>query len=276
MKWLHFILSHSIFVAVCAVALAFQTVLLLQLEIDPFVYGFIFFATLCSYNFYWIISKLSFANRAHFTGLLKKEATGFLLLILSAAGLVYCWLQSQIPLKFVATAIALTVIYSIPLLPIPFLRFTRRAGVLKTILLAFTWSYVTVLIPLQQDYDLLTAADLFIFSRRFLFMLMLCIIFDNRDKDMDKIRGLHSLATVLRPPVLKMVIYFIFGLLFLSNFMYARYGLYFSQSIALQVSTVALLFVYFFSQKKRSYLFYYFIVDGLMLFSALATYIAGL
>ncbi len=268
-------LSHSIFVAICAVALAFQTALLLHLDIDPFVYGFIFFATICSYNFYWIISKLSFANKSDISGLLKKELTGLIVMLIASFGLLYCWYYSFIPVHFVITAIFLTVIYAIPLLPIPFLKFTRKAGVLKTILLAFTWTYVTVIIPIEKDYSLLTNVDLFIISRRFLFMLMLCIIFDNRDKDMDKIRGLHSLATVLKPAVLKMVIYFIFALLFISNFLYANYGISFKQSIALQVSTLALLIVYFYSTKKRSYLFYYFMVDGLMLFSALATFIAG-
>ena len=105
----------------------------------------------------------------------------------------------------------------------------------------------------------------------FLFMLMLCIIFDNRDKAIDKMRGLHSLATDLKPAVLKILIYFIFVVLFTSNFFYKDYGITFYQSIALQISTLALLIVYFYSAKKRSYLFYYFIVDGLMLFSALAT-----
>jgi len=276
MKWLHFILSHSIFVAVCAMALAFQTALLLHLDINIFVYGFIFFATISSYNFYWIISKVSFANKREISSLIKKEASGLIVLLIASIGMLYCWYQSSIPLHFVITAVLLTIIYSIPLLPISFLKFTRKAGVLKTILLAFTWTYVTVIIPLGKDYSLLTHADLFIISRRFLFMLMLCIIFDNRDKDIDKIRGLHSLATVLKPAVLKMVIYFIFALLFISNFLYSDYGISFKQSIALQVSTVALLMVYFYAGKKRSYLFYYFIVDGLMLFSALATYIAGI
>lgn len=276
MKWLHFILSHSIFVAICAVALAFQTALLLHLDINIFVYGFIFFATTCSYNFYWIVSKLSFADNGDIPRLLKKESTGVFLLCIAAIGSLYCWYMSLIPVHFVITAVLSTVIYSIPLLPLPFLKFTRKAGVLKTILLAFTWTYVTVLIPLGKDFSLLTNADLFIISRRFLFMLMLCIIFDNRDKDIDKIRGLHSLATVLKPAVLKMVIYFIFALLFISNFLYGDYGINFKQSIALQVSTIALLIVYFYSIKKRSYLFYYFLVDGLMLFSALATYIASI
>ena len=73
MKWLHFILSHSIFIAVCAVALAFQTAQLLKLDINLFVYGFIFFATLCSYNFYWILSKLSFAPKKKNTATFKKR-----------------------------------------------------------------------------------------------------------------------------------------------------------------------------------------------------------
>lgn len=276
MKWLHFILSHSIFIAVCAVALTFQTVLLLKPDINPFVYGFIFFATLCSYNFYWILSKISFASKNNIPVVLKKEMSNYLLLFVSAIGLLYCFFKSAIPFHFVITAVLLTILYAVPLLPIPALKFTRKAGVLKTVLLAFTWTYVTVVLPLQKDYVLFSNADLFIISRRFLFMLMLCIIFDNRDKDLDKIRGLRSLATDMPAVTLRIFIYLIFTLLFISNFFSANYGITLSQSIALQVSTVALLIVYFYSNKKQGYLFYYFFVDGMMLFSALATYIAGI
>lgn len=276
MKWLHFILSHSIFIAFCALALTFQTALLLQLHVEPFVYGFIFFATLCSYNFYWVISKLSFTSKGNLQATLKKQGTAFLVLLVSSAGMLYCFVRSSLPVHLTLMAICLTVLYAIPLLPVPFLKFTRRAGVLKTILLAFTWAFVTVLLPLQKDLLSLNHAGVFIFSRRFLFMLMLCIIFDNRDKDMDKIRGLRSLATDLGPVTLRMLIYCIFLLLFVSNFFFRNYGISLSQSVALQVSTLALLIVYFYSNKKQGYLFYYFFVDGMMIFSALATYIAGI
>jgi 4-hydroxybenzoate polyprenyltransferase len=276
MKWLHFILSHSIFIAVCAVALTFQTTLLLRLDTDPFVYGFIFFGTLFSYNFYWLLSKISFASAYNIRGLLKKETRSYLILLISFVGLLFCFLRTSIPMHFVIAAMVLTIIYAVPLLPVPALQFTRKAGVLKTVLLAFTWTYVTVAIPLQKDYMLLNNADLFITSRRFLFMLMLCIIFDNRDKDMDKIRGLRSLATDIPPVTLRILIYLIFALLFTSNFFYGNFGVTLPHSIALQISTIALLTVYFYANKKQGYLFYYFFVDGMMLFSALATYIAGI
>lgn len=276
MKWLHFILSHSIFVSICAVAMAFQTDQLLHLYVSGYVYGFIFFATLCSYNFYWILSRLSFAGTTAIPAILKKQATGFVILFISAAGSAYCLYRSDLTPGLILTAVLLTVLYSIPLLPVKYLQFTRKAGVLKTILLAFTWAYVTAFLPIQKDYWLLDGTEIFIITRRFLFMLMLCIIFDNRDKTIDKIRGLRSLATDLGPGVLKALVYIIFATLFLSNFLFRDFGITWKQSMALQVSTVALLCVYFYAAKKRSYLFYYFFVDGMMLFSALATYIAGI
>ena len=276
MRWLHFILSHSIFIAVCAVAMAFQTILLLKLHHPVYLYGFIFFATLCSYNFYWIISKAAFAPGNGLGMLIKKDTTGLIILFLSAIGVFFCLFKYPLPVEFVITSFLLTCLYALPLLPFRALYFVRKAGVLKTVLLAFTWAYVTAFVPLQKTYVLLNSAELFIFTRRFLFMLMLCIIFDNRDKAVDKIRGLHSLATDLKPATLHVLISIIFALLFISNFFFRSYGISVSQSIALQLSTISLLVVYFYSLKKQGYLFYYFFVDGLMLFSALATYIAGI
>ncbi|MCB0710485.1 MAG: hypothetical protein R2765_08080 [Ferruginibacter sp.] len=276
MKWLQFILSHSIFIAVCAAALAFQTVQLLNLQHHFPLYGFIFCATLCSYNFYWMLSKFSLMTDYSLLQVYKKEQTGLLLMLFAGTGMLLFFYQSGLALRFIIAAVALTILYSIPLLPIRFLHFTRKAGVFKTFLLAFTWAYVTVIIPLQKSIFHLSGADFFVFTRRFLFMLMLCIIFDNRDKAMDKIRGLHSLATDLKPMMLKLLIYFIFAVLFISNFFYKQFGIHAWHSVGLQVSTLALLVVYFFSQKKQGYLFYYFIVDGMMLFSAIATFVAGI
>ena len=276
MKWLHVILSHSIFIAICAVAMALQTVQLRHFHSSSLVYGFIFFATLCSYNFYWILSRLSFSKEIHPGVFIKKEAVAISLFIFSGAGLLFCLLHSSIPTGFVLTAGLLTMLYSIPLLPFKFLVFARRPGVLKTIMLAFTWTYVTAFIPLQKTYLLLDSADLFIITRRFLFMFMLCIIFDSRDIAVDKLRGLHSLATDLSPAALQLLVYSVFIVLFGTNLLSTSYGVTVYQSIALQVSTITLLVVYFYSTRKQGYLFYYFLVDGLMLFSAMVTYIASI
>lgn len=276
MKWLQFILSHSIFVSICAVSMAWQTVQLRLLHHNLFMYGFIFFATLGSYNFYWLLSKVSFAKKSSIAGMLKKERTVFFILLLSAAGLLYCFSHASLSVEFIVTGILLTVIYAIPLLPITVMHFTRKAGILKTILLAFTWTYVTAFMPIQKTYMQLDAADSFVIGYRFLFMLLLCILFDSRDMAVDKIRGLRSLATVLKPGQLNKLVMIIFGVMFSSVFFYKDYSITYHQSVALQVSALALLTVYFYAAKKQTYLFYYFMVDGLMLFSALATTIAGI
>ena len=277
MRWLQFILSHSIFIALCAAALSFQTVILLKLQAGIYLYGFVFFATLCTYNFYWLLSKYGFSyNSPSVNGFFSKESLQISLMILSGAGMAFCFFNSTLKLLIVFPAAIGTVLYSVPLLPFGFLKFTKKAGVLKTMLLALSWTYVTVIIPINQTSILLSSADFFIISGRFLFMLMLCIIFDNRDVAVDKIRGLRSLATDLHPKMMGWLIVLIFSILLVTNFFAYQFGLNLSQSVALQVSTIALLVAYYYSTKKQGYFFYYFFIDGLMIFSALATFIASI
>ncbi len=276
MKWVHFILSHSIFIAFCSVAMSFQTALLIHLQVDIYEYGFIFFATLCSYNFYWLLSRFSLANHFSLGFFLRNELPEIALLAFSVAGMAWCFWYSPLQPGKLWPAMGLTILYALPLLPFQFLRFTRKAGVLKTTLLAFTWTYVTAYIPLHTTVVGMSPAEWFIFTRRFLFMLMLCIIFDSRDIAVDKIRGLRSLATDLSPKTLRYLIFMLFVTLFASNFLFYYFGVSIPETIALQLSTFALLITWYYSTKKQGYFFYYFIVDGLMLFSALATYIAAI
>lgn len=276
MKWLRFILSHSIFVAVCAAALCWQTVLLLRLTEDYLLYTFVFFATLCSYNLYWLMSRYFFRPRGmSIAELISGTPVQAALFLVSAAGTGIFYFKSGLTWLEVLPAVLLTLVYSGQLIPLPQFRFTRRVGILKTILLAFTWTYVTALLPIMHLGLQVDEPGLFIISRRFLFMLMLCIIFDSRDIAVDKIRGLRSLATELSSRTLGLLIFIIFGVLFLSNFLSVRFGISTAHMIALQVSTVVLLITYYYSTKKQGYYFYYFFVDGMMLFSALVTYIVG-
>jgi 4-hydroxybenzoate polyprenyltransferase len=198
------------------------------------------------------------------------------MITIASAGMLYGYLQLHLNTWIVAFSVLLTLLYALPLLPFRPFRLARKAGVLKTTLLAFTWTFVTAFIPLQKTLLQVNGADLFLLTRRFLFMLMLCIIFDNRDIRVDKIRGLRSLATDLSPRTMRFLILLLFLLLFTTNFLFRYFGITAAQSLALQVSTVTLLIVYYCSTKKQGYYFYYFGVDGLMLFSALGTYIASI
>ncbi len=198
------------------------------------------------------------------------------LLAVYITGLIICYLQTSLTLNLVWPALILNMLYIVPLLPIKALGFTKRFGFLKTILLAFTWMYVTGFLPMQQPALALTNFEIVLLINRFLFMLLLCVVFDNRDVAVDKIKGLKSLATDMKPGSVKFLVLMLLILLVCSVYVLQYLGLDVEPAIALLISAIAAGYIFYLSLQKRSYFFYYFFVDGLMLFSALATYIAGI
>ncbi len=275
MRWLHFFLSHSVFISCCALALCYQTYTLLHVPGDRNVYGLVFFSTLCSYNFYWLISKYSFRRNASIAVLLKNNLSYVSIFFIAGAGTLS--FLSRLPgiMPWVAIAVALTIIYSLPLWPFPFANQLRKAGFLKTTLLAFTWAYVTTILPgvktPVEGWNLL----LTLFTARFFFMALLCIIFDTRDIKIDKMNALRSLATDVSRQLLGKIMVLAF-ICYIAAGLAVR--IHFgdnSQLAAFLVTGILVWWVYTASKKPQGYLFYYFVVDGLMLFSAAATFIAS-
>lgn len=273
MKWLHFIGSHSIFISICAVALCFQTSIFLKTEFTCWFYIFIFFSTLCSYNSYWLLSGFSFTDKKA-TLFLKQQYSNLIVFVLSLIGIAISVMHVLPLLPVITLAALLTILYSLPLLPYKLFQAARKAGLLKTILLAFTWTFITVLIPYHLAKGVDTKTVVILFSNRFLFMLMLCIIFDARDTAIDKIRGLQSLTTMITPQTIKFIMHFLFAAYILNAFALGIFIHELKQISALLITCAAAAFVYRFSLQHRGYFFYYFLVDGLMLFSAIASYVA--
>ncbi len=275
MKWLQFILSHSIFISLCAAALCYQTFELLHIPANYFIYVLVFFSTLSSYNIYWMISKYHF-NNDDLKDLFRNHISNLLFFLLSIPGILIClyYVPDIIPEVLIATG--LTTVYSIPLWPVKRLAFTRKAGFLKTLILAFTWTYVTVMIPAGQAGFIHKESLILLFITRFLFMAMLCIIFDSRDIKIDKINSLRSLATDVSRKALQMIMGLFFILYMTTGFILRFYFDNNAQIVAFIITGLLTYIVYRFSLRKQGYFFYYFLVDGLMLFTSLATYVASI
>jgi hypothetical protein len=275
MKWLHFIVSHSIFIAICAMALCYQTALLLHIVPSIYLYSFVFFSTVCSYNFYWLLSGYSFSAQPVYV-FLKKRFSNLLVMLIAASGLIFSIVKIPGVLPEITVGVILTLLYAVPLLPLNISTFVRKAGLLKTTLLAFTWAFITVYLPYQFAPNGNLYTLLLLFINRLLFMLMLCIIFDARDTKVDKIRGLQSLTTLLSSKSVKQIMSVVFAAYLLNGIILRIYYHEIAQIAALLVSGVFTAIVYLLSLKKQGYFFYYFVVDGLMLFSALASYVASI
>ena len=270
MRFFYFFISLSIFVSCCAVALCTETFLLLHRTIDFDVLGFLFFSTLCSYNFYWLISKFYFNSTT--TSFLKNNISNTLMLLLGGVGAVYFFILGSINFYVVLFSAFLTLLYSVPLWPFSFSKKIQQLGFAKTILLAFTWAFVTVMLPIcNQDFVVSTALHLFII--RFLFMLLLCIIFDKRDIVIDKMHGLQTLATKIKATTIK----YLYAFILICYLIFSIYFFRFSPILSLVQTfliTGFLWFAYVKSLQKRGYLFYYFFIDGLMLVSLFFNFIA--
>ncbi|MEO6721629.1 MAG: hypothetical protein ABIN67_14775 [Ferruginibacter sp.] len=272
----HFILSHSIFISFCAAALALQTLLLLSNPVNVYLLALIFFATLSGYNAYWLTSKFSFNKYASFLFFLQKNTSSLLVLLVAAIGMLFCFTHLKLVMYNIGITFIFLALYAIPLIPIKQLHFTRKAGFVKTILLALAWTMATILIPLQIPITEMPVAGLLIFAVRFLFMLMLCIIFDKRDAAVDKIRGLQSLATDMSSTLLNYFIAFILVAYIIAAWALKFYGIALSHIAALIGMGGITLWVYISSFKKRDYIFYYFLVDGLMFLSGLLTLLVSI
>jgi hypothetical protein len=275
-KIFHFILSHFIFIALCAVALSLQTYLLLHHAPDNLLLLFIFFASLAGYNSYCLLGKFSFHPDMPLMVFLPKESSHSLLIAIGCIGMLFCLLHLHLFMYNILITFFLLALYSIPVLPFKQFSFTKKAGFAKTILLCITWTHVTTMIPMQKSILSLQSAEVLIYIEHFLFLLMLCIIFDKRDVMMDAGRGLHSLATDLSSKALHYIVLIIFILLIVVIIEMQKYEATFLQSAGLFITAIITLVVYHISNKKRGYFFYSFLVDGLMLFSGLLTYLLSI
>jgi hypothetical protein len=272
----HFILSHSIFISFCAAALALQTLLLLSHPVNNYLIAFIFFATLSGYNAYWITSKVSFNNYASLPSFVKSNTSSLVVIAVALAGMLFCFEHLRLVMYNIIITLVFLCLYAVPLVPLKQLRFTRKAGFLKTVLLALAWTMATVLIPLQISVTQMGTAPLLIFINRFLFMLMLCIIFDKRDATIDKIRGLQSLATDMRPALINYIMGIVLVAYILATCMLGFYGVDLLNIAALFCMAGLTLWAYINSFKRTDYIFYYFIVDGLMFLSGLLTVLVSI
>lgn len=274
MRWLAFIFSHSVFIAICAGAMCVQTYVVTELAINWFICFFVFFSTLASYNFYWLVSKYAFRKNKSLPNFLSSSISYLVLFLLAGIASLYYALELPHLLAWAFVGAILTLLYSLPLWPFSFVQQLPKPGFLKTVLLAFTWAYVITVFPMAENLPDKKAAFLLLFSTRFFFMLMLCSIFDMRDAAIDKIHSLKSLATSVSAANLQRIMIVTFVLYILSGVAMRIYFSTSQQLIAFFITGMLLWWVYRLSLQKRGYFFYYFGVDGLMLFSALATIVA--
>jgi 4-hydroxybenzoate polyprenyltransferase len=265
-----FFLFSSLFISLCAVVMVYQThQLLLHSPPSTGLLSFVFFSTVCSYNFHWYLTPYSVTASQRIQWAQKRKgwhlAFYFIGLIGAFISVFTIW-QHWVALSFAAFV---TFLYSAPKLPHPAFHFLRRIAIGKTIFLAFVWMYVTSVLPILVS-DVTWKPDYWLFCcSRFFLIYSICILFDYRDRQDDLKEGIRSLITVFDERGINRLFFLTSALFFLTTAAMTFFGYSIVQLILLLIPGGITVLLYRYSKRNFSDYLYYFVLDGLMGLSGL-------
>ncbi len=257
--------------------MTWQSSYLLGLHVTWNYYGFVFFATLCSYNFHLYLTPVTAhraADRSQWSARHKNTQLLFYFIGVIGSLIFFFKLKNHWFALFFATL--LTFLYSAPKIPLPYFRFLKQVAVGKTIFLTAVWTYVTAILPVfisgEQHF---THEMKWFAASRFFLIYGICILFDYRDREDDREEGLRTLVNYFDETAVTRL--FRFALI---AFIFFTCGLLISGVPVVSVVFILIpgfILLILFRQAKKSesdYLFY-FVLDGLMMLSGLLMAIAS-
>ena len=227
--------------------------------------GFIFFSTLASYSVHWYLTDAATGSTDKRTSWLSaNKQVHLVFFILSAVGSTAFLLAELKNFLWILPAVLLTLMYSAPKAPLPFLQNLEQYICGKTFLLAAMWAYVTVALPTLAEGVKWQQQDWIFLANRFALIFAICILFDMRDAEHDRSKGIKSLVTLLKKNHVKTV----FTISIVAGILSA---LFFSQDVWLNAILMLPSFLTYFLYNRsvnttNDYLFY-FILDGLLALS---------
>jgi hypothetical protein len=250
--------------------MAYQTIQFLgNLTISINLVLFIFFSTVCSYNFHWYLTPRSSVASRRVLWTEHHKVLHVVLYFIGLGGSLFYFYLLRDHWLAIGFGTVVTFLYSAPKLPQTFFRDIHKIAIGKTFFLAFVWTYVTAGLPLIVSNLGWNSSFTFFVLSRFFLIYAICILFDYRDREDDKRDNIRSMITYLNERGIK-------NLFIMSIFLFAgatillRRDQYTWTSITILLVPgiiVALLFNQ--ARKNFSDYLYYVLLDGLMMLSAL-------
>lgn len=265
----HLFLFTSVYIAGCALLMIWQTVALLGLPAMPAsFYWFVFFATICSYNFHWYLTPSVYSASERIMWGERHRQLMLWLCGIGAIGAAFLFWQLREHWLALAGAAVLTFLYSAPKVPHPTFIWLRRIAIGKTIFLTSVWTYVTTLLPVLISNTPVTLPVIFFTLHRFFLIYAICILFDYRDLESDKKEGIRTLITYLNARDLNRLYYFSLLIAAITAGLLGPYT-HLPDIISLMIPVAATAAITRKAQQTASDYMFYFVLDGFMALSAL-------
>jgi 4-hydroxybenzoate polyprenyltransferase len=287
----------NFFAALCVVALSIETNFYHNIPLNGILYySIIFVATVTFYSFLYIkggSSKYSNDRMAWYAKYNKalKLKVKLLAIYFLVAAFTFCIIYWQNIVKLSAIHIGQIAIfpiiaatYAFNILPFPHLKKLRRIGWLKPFIIGFVWSGVVTVLPVIF-YQIQTGKVLEKFAYpsgifwliNFMYISTLCIMFDVKDVENDKISGIKTFSVSFGTT--QTILYIILPLSvagLLSFWLIAfKQNMQTLNIIFQTIPYIALILVAFSLIKKpRKLIYYLFVIDGLMIVKAVCGILA--
>ncbi len=230
---------------------------------------FVFFSTMCSYNFHWYLTPFSITSSVRAKWTQQHKKLHLVLYVIGLVGSIVYFFVFREHWMALAFAGFVTFLYSAPKLPQTFFKQLKEIAVGKTIFLSFVWMYATSILPVFIANKPFQLSYLMFACSRFFLIYSICIIFDYRDREDDKKDGIRSMITYFNESGINNV--FIISMLLFTISTIALYWLSISilAIIILLIPGIIVACLYNYSKRNFSDYLYYFVLDGLMMFSGL-------
>ncbi len=258
----NFYLNSSIHVALAAYALAWITLIEMNVDYDTSLLSFVFFATITGYNFVKYFGIVKFHHRSLASWLKALQVFSFL------AFLAMCYFVLKLEFNALVLIVILGIItffYAIPIMvPKQYLfddhKNLRQVSGLKVYLIALIWMLTTVLLPMLNNDIVMSPDSVIIGVQRFCYVLVLMLPFEIRDLNYDSLK----LATI--PQKIGVKNTKIIGVALLVVFLMLEFfkdELLDVSIIAIVITTIITLVLLLLSNKNQSKYFSAFWVEGL-------------
>lgn len=272
-KLFRFFIYSNLFIACCSVLMVYQTCqLLLHAAPDIHFTRFVFFATVCSYSFHWYLTPVDHDwSSPRMQWLSRQRNIHVAFFFIGLAGTLFSGLFLLNYWPWLLLSALLTFLYSAPKIPHPYFRQLRKFAYGKTILLAFTWMYVTTILPLLISGQNWKPGFSVFAAHRFFLVYAVCILFDYRDREYDKSIGIRSLITWMSEKgINRLFVISLFAFTIFTIWM-TRFQQPYHIIILLLIPGFIIGALYRYAQKNFSDSLYHFVLDGLMALPALLT-----
>jgi 4-hydroxybenzoate polyprenyltransferase len=259
------------------VAFCIETNLLLHLPLNSIsFYCFVFGATLAQYNLHYLVKTSAVKNSQRLAWSLKNKNLHKILLAIGIILILFSFLSFRLH-HFIILGIlgVIAFLYSLPVIPIGNKKRIKDYGFIKIFTLSLLWTIVTVWFPVV-NFSFERNIFVLVFVRRFVFMFVLCLLFDIRDIEIDQKENINTIAVILgkeRSYYLAYILLIVFIILSLLQFYYFDDKIVL---IAMMLSAVITFFAIEVTKKINSDFIYLAGIDGMMLLQALLVYLVGL